>query len=73
MLLSQYLNDAGRPQVAVRDEGEARAVQSEATLYQIALDAIAAGASLRDHVNALGTGDVVDLSRWWPKAGCCHR
>ncbi|QFU08099.1 Fumarylacetoacetate (FAA) hydrolase family protein [Rhodobacteraceae bacterium THAF1] len=63
MLLSQYLNDAGRPQVAVRDEGEARAVQSEATLYQIALDAIAAGASLRDHVNALGTGDVVDLEQ----------
>ncbi|WP_172330938.1 AraD1 family protein [Mangrovicoccus sp. HB161399] len=62
MLLSQYLKD-GRPQIVARDGTEAYELQTEASLYELAMDCIAHGESLKDRIAALGLGAAVDLAK----------
>lgn len=61
MLLSQFASD-GRAQIVARDGTEAYAVATEASLYDLALDCIARGESLKDRIAAIGLGPAVDLA-----------
>ena len=60
MLLSQFQKD-GRAQIVAREGTEAYEVQTGRSLYEVALDCIAAGESLAQHVGRLGLGPAVDL------------
>lgn len=60
MLLSQY-DKNGRPQIVARDGTEAYEVKTEASLYALVLDCIAAGEGLKDRITRLGLGSAVDL------------
>ncbi|WP_116082438.1 AraD1 family protein [Tropicimonas sp. IMCC34011] len=61
MLLSQYIGEAGRPQVVAREGSEAYEVKSDASLYELAMEAAGTGTSIRDHILALGLNGAVDL------------
>ncbi|WP_138464671.1 AraD1 family protein [Poseidonocella sp. HB161398] len=60
MLLSQYLKD-GRPQIVARDGTEAYEVRTPASLYELALECIAAGQGLKDRIAEIGLNGAVDL------------
>lgn len=61
MLLSQYRRDDGRIQVVVRDGTEAYDLRTDATLYDLAVDCITSGTTLRDRITGLGLNGAVDL------------
>jgi hypothetical protein len=61
MLLSQVVQD-GRDHVVVRDGGAARVVRGAASTYELASEAIAAGRTLAEAIEAHGLGDAVDLA-----------
>ena len=61
MHLSQVTGPNGTSVVA--REGQARVVNGVASVYDLALAAIAAGRSLADEVKARGLGEVVDLEK----------
>ncbi|WP_375261150.1 AraD1 family protein [Palleronia sp.] len=63
MLLSQYINDDGRPQVVAREGSEAYDVKTDRSLYDLALEAAETGASIRDHILGLSLNGAVDLER----------
>ncbi|MHA3979213.1 AraD1 family protein [Halovulum sp. GXIMD14794] len=62
MLLSQYRTEDGRVQLAVREGGPARDVRTDLSLYELAVECIAAGRGLAETVADLGTGEIVDLA-----------
>ncbi|SDY30155.1 AraD1 family protein [Citreimonas salinaria] len=61
MLISQYTDASGRPQVVAREGSEAYDVRSDRPLYDLAIEAAEAGTSIRDHVLDLGLNGAVDL------------
>jgi hypothetical protein len=63
MLLSQYRTDDGRIHVVARDGTEAYRVRTDASLYDLAMDCAAEGATLADRITALGFDAAVDLER----------
>lgn len=60
----QVRNGAGQLQVvAWEGEGPARVVKGVSSTYDLAMQAIAAGQTLSERINATGLGDTVDLER----------
>ncbi|KUP93291.1 AraD1 family protein [Tritonibacter horizontis] len=61
MLLSQYAREDGSAQIVARDGTEAYQVDTELSLYGLAMDCIEKGQSLRDRITALGLRGAVDM------------
>ncbi|WP_109463868.1 AraD1 family protein [Albibacillus kandeliae] len=61
MLLSQYARDDGTLQIVARDGTEAYEVRTDLSLYELAMDCIEKGVSLRDCIATLGMNGAVDL------------
>jgi hypothetical protein len=66
VLLSQFRRDDGRIQVVAREGTEAYEVDTDATLYDLAMHCADHGLGLKDHVIDLGLNGAVDL------AGLCE-
>lgn len=63
MRLAQIIDEAGKRALVVTARGESRLVKGARTTYDLALQAIEAGESLRKLVAARGVGKPVDLAK----------
>lgn len=61
MLISQYRNETGGIQIVARDGTEAFDVNTDQSMYDLAMDCARSGQTLRDRIVALGLGGAVDL------------
>ena len=62
MLISQYRKADGRIQIVARDGTEAYEVNTDHSLYDLAMDCAANGKTLFACISEIGFGDAVDLS-----------
>lgn len=62
MLISQYRKADGRIQIVARDGTEAYEVNTNRSLYDLAMDCAANGKTLLSSISEIGFGDAVDLS-----------
>ena len=63
MLLSQFRRDDGGVQVVVREGAEAFELATSASLYEVAMDCIARGESLKQRIGAIGLNGAADVER----------
>jgi hypothetical protein len=63
MRLAQIIDEAGKRALAVTARGESRLVKGARTTYDLAMQAIAAGESIRKLIASRGVGPTVDLPK----------